>query len=82
MGPSYPQGVHAVNRNVGIIDRILRVGAGLALIGLGLEGSNGPWGFLGVVPVVTSLIGSCPAYSLLGISTCAAADGHDRRGSP
>ena len=71
-----------MNRNVGIIDRILRVGVGLALIGLALEGSIGPWGFLGVVPVVTGLLGSCPAYSLLGVSTCAAADGHDRRGPP
>ena len=71
-----------MNRNVGIIDRLLRASAGLTLIGLALEGSIGPWGFIGVVPVVTSLIGSCPAYSLLGISTCAAADGHDRRGSP
>lgn len=56
--------------NVGSIDRILRVLVGLALIGLTLTGTIGLWGWLGVVPLATGLIGWCPPYALLGISTC------------
>lgn len=56
--------------NEGGIDRILRVVAGLALIGLTLNGNIGVWGWLGVVPLATGALGWCPAYSLLGINTC------------
>ena len=56
--------------NVGRIDRILRVLLGLALIGLTLTGTIGMWGWLGVVPLATGLIGWCPPYAMLGISTC------------
>jgi hypothetical protein len=52
------------------IDRVLRVGLGLALIGLAATGSVGMWAYVGIVPLATGLIGSCPIYSLLGISTC------------
>lgn len=55
--------------NVGSIDKILRILAGIALIAWALTG--GPvWAWIGVVPLVTGLLGSCPAYSLLGINTC------------
>lgn len=57
-------------RNVGTVDRVARVGAGLALVGLALAGTIGWWGFIGVVPIITGLAGTCPAYSLLGIRTC------------
>ena len=56
--------------NEGTIDRALRVIAGLALIGLTVSGTIGAWGWIGVVPLVTGLIGICPAYSILGLSTC------------
>lgn len=56
--------------NVGGIDRGLRIGAGIVLIGLGLAGIGAPWTFIGVVPLLTGLIGWCPAYPLLGISSC------------
>lgn len=56
--------------NVGTIDRALRVIAGLALIGLTVTGTIGAWGWIGVVPVLTGLVGICPAYSIFGISTC------------
>jgi hypothetical protein len=56
--------------NVGSIDRILRVVVGLGLVAWALMG--GPvWAWIGVVPIGTGLIGFCPAYPLLGISTCA-----------
>jgi len=56
--------------NVGGIDRILRVVAGLALIGLTLAGMIGAWGWIGVVPLATGLFSFCPLYTLLGMNTC------------
>ena len=56
--------------NVGTIDRILRIVIGLALIGLTLSGTIGVWGWIGVVPLLTAALGSCPLYTVLGFSTC------------
>ncbi|OHC78861.1 MAG: hypothetical protein A3H24_08050 [Rhodoferax sp. RIFCSPLOWO2_12_FULL_60_11] len=56
--------------NEGGIDRILRIVAGLALIGLTLTGTIGAWGWIGVVPLATGLIGWCPLYTLLGLNSC------------
>ncbi|MFZ3082450.1 YgaP family membrane protein [Rhodoferax ferrireducens] len=56
--------------NEGGIDRILRIVAGLALIGLTLTGTIGAWGWIGVVPLATGLIGWCPLYTMLGINSC------------
>ncbi|MDO8251060.1 MAG: DUF2892 domain-containing protein [Rhodoferax sp.] len=56
--------------NVGGIDRILRIVLGLVLIGLTLSGSIGVWGWLGIVPLATGVIGWCPPYAMLGWSTC------------
>ena len=55
--------------NVGGIDRILRILAGIILIGWAI--STGPiWAWIGVVPLATGLFKFCPFYPLLGISTC------------
>ena len=56
--------------NVGMIDRALRIIVGLALIGLTLIGNIGVWGWIGVVPLATGIFRFCPAYTLLGASTC------------
>lgn len=56
--------------NVGGIDRILRIVAGLALIGLTLADVIGVWGWIGIVPLVTGLFKFCPFYPLLGMNTC------------
>lgn len=56
--------------NEGTVDRAVRVIAGLVLIGLAATGTVGAWGWIGVVPLATGLIGWCPAYTLLGINTC------------
>ncbi|HOZ63603.1 MAG TPA: DUF2892 domain-containing protein [Burkholderiaceae bacterium] len=56
--------------NEGGIDRIVRIIAGLVLIGLAYTGTVGMWGYIGVVPLATGLIGWCPAYTLLGMNTC------------
>lgn len=52
------------------IDRALRVGVGLALLSLMVFGPRTAWGLLGLIPLVTGLVGSCPLYTLLGVSTC------------
>lgn len=59
-----------MNKNVGGIDRILRIVVGLVLIGLTLAGIIGLWGWIGVVPLATAAMGWCPAYLPFGIKTC------------
>jgi len=55
--------------NVGGIDRVLRIAAGLGLVGWAAMG--GPvWAWIGVVPLATGAVGFCPVYPLLGLSTC------------
>ncbi|MFA6972144.1 MAG: DUF2892 domain-containing protein [Gallionella sp.] len=56
--------------NEGTIDRALRVIAGLALIALAATGTIGAWGYIGVMPLLTGIIGICPAYAIFGMSTC------------
>jgi hypothetical protein len=56
--------------NIGGIDRILRMLVGLVLIGLAASGTVGIWGWIGIVPLATGLFRFCPAYLILGISTC------------
>jgi len=56
--------------NVGGIDRILRIVLGLVLIALTLTGTIGVWGWIGVVPLLTAGLGTCPLYTVLGFSTC------------
>jgi hypothetical protein len=63
-----------MDKNVGGVDKIIRIVAGAALIGLTLAGIIGVWGWIGVVPLVTGLMGWCPAYTLLGIKTCPMSD--------
>ncbi|EYC49865.1 membrane protein [Hylemonella gracilis str. Niagara R] len=60
-----------MKRNVGGIDRALRITVGLVLIVLALTGVVGWWGWLGLLPLATGLMGWCPPYSLLGWNTCA-----------
>lgn len=58
-----------MKKNIGTVDRWLRAVAGLAILGAGVYyGSY--WGLIGVVPLGTALLGFCPAYCPLGVSTC------------
>ena len=58
-----------MTKNVGGIDKILRIVAGIALIAWALTG--GPvWAWIGVVPLATGVMGWCPAYTLFGMNTC------------
>jgi len=57
-------------KNEGTIDRALRVAVGLAVLSLVFVGPQTAWGWVGLVPLATGLIGFCPLYSILGINTC------------
>jgi len=55
--------------NESAIDRTLRVILGIGLLAIAFVGPKTPLGYLGIVPLATGLLGSCPLYSLLGLST-------------
>ena len=65
-------GGSVVAQNTGNLDRAIRVALGLGLIALVFVGPLTPFGWLGVVPLATGLVGSCPIYQLIGVSTKAA----------
>lgn len=62
--------------NEGNWDRALRIAGGLALMAQALTGAIGYWGWIGVVPLATGLVGSCPLYNVLGLKTCRLAGAH------
>ena len=59
-----------MTKNVGGIDRTLRILIGLALIAGAATNTIGMWGYLGVVPLLTGLIGWCTPYAIFGFNTC------------
>jgi len=59
-----------MTKNIGNIERIIRIVGGLVLIALAATNTVGVWGWVGLVPLATGLTGWCPPYSLLGINTC------------
>ena len=59
-----------MTKNVGGIDRTLRILIGLALIAGAATNTIGMWGYLGVVPLLTGLIGWSPPYAIFGFNTC------------
>lgn len=60
--------------NIGGLDRALRIIVGLVLITLAASQTVGWWGWLGVVPLATGLVGWCPPYAMLGFNTCSVKD--------
>ena len=59
-----------MKKNIGSKERVIRVLAGLGIVSMAIVGPQSPWAFLGIIPLATGLIGWCPPYALLGISTC------------
>ncbi len=59
-----------MSKNIGNIDRLLRIAVGALLIVATLMGALPVWGWIGVVPLTTGLLSWCPAYTLFGIKTC------------
>ena len=58
-------------RNVGGLDRVLRIVVGLGVLSLAFIGPQSPLGYLGLAPLLTGIVGTCPLYTLLGVATCA-----------
>jgi hypothetical protein len=56
--------------NEHVLERMLRVVIGLGAIAMAFVGPQTPWGWVGLVPLATGILGSCPLYTLFGISTC------------
>jgi len=61
---------YQVTRNVGNIERLIRILFGIGLIAIVFVGPKTVWGWIGVVPLLTGLVGWCPPYQLLGFNTC------------
>lgn len=59
-----------MKKNVGSIERIIRIIAGVFILSLAFVGPQSPWAYLGIIPLATGLLGWCPPYALLGMSTC------------
>ena len=59
-----------MKRNIGNIERIVRIIVGLGILSLVVVGPQTLWGLVGLVPLLTGVIGWCPPYAMLGISTC------------
>ncbi len=59
-----------MTNNEGGVDRVVRVVVGLGLISLAFVGPQTPWGWIGLIPLITGVVGWCPAYSIFGLKTC------------
>ena len=62
-----------MTKNVGGMDRILRIIIGLGLISLVFVGPQTQWGWIGVIPLLTAIVSICPAEKLIGMITCSRA---------
>lgn len=59
-----------LGRNVGTVDRVIRIVIGIALIAIVFAGPRSAWGWIGVIPLATAFIGWCPLYRIVGLRTC------------
>ncbi len=71
----YPNGRSVMREKLlpvteGTLDRVLRVIVGVVLLAMVFVGPRTPLGWLGIIPLATGLIGTCPAYSCFGLRTC------------
>lgn len=72
MSGRWQPGMVVMERNIGTLERALRVSGGIVLLAMVVAGPQTVWGLLGILPLLTGLSGWCPPYSVLGISTCRA----------
>ncbi|MFW6380306.1 MAG: YgaP family membrane protein [Halorhodospira sp.] len=59
-----------LTKNMGTVDRAIRAAVGIVLIALAFVGPQTAWGWIGLIPLATAVVGVCPAYIPLGMSTC------------
>jgi hypothetical protein len=57
-------------KNESAFDRGVRIFLGLALLSLAFTGPRTAWGYIGLIPLFTGLLGTCPLYTVFGMSTC------------
>jgi hypothetical protein len=55
--------------NIGNVERVVRIVVGIGVLSLAFVGPHTPWAYLGILPVLSGVVGWCPPYALLGIST-------------
>lgn len=67
---TFTGGEAVMKQNIHNIERVIRVVLGLVILSLIFVGPKSLWGLVGILPILTGLIGWCPPYQLLGISTC------------
>lgn len=67
-----------MKKNIGNVERVVRVILGIVVVSLTFVGPRSPWAFLGIIPIVTGVIGYCPPYALLGIDTTSQAGNEPR----
>ena len=60
----------AIVKNEGKLDRVVRIVLGITLLSLVFFGPQSLWGLIGIIPLVTGILGTCPIYRLLGVDTC------------
>ena len=58
-----------LKKNENVVDRVVRIGIGIALLALTVVGPQTAWGLIGLIPLATGIAGWCPAYAILGLST-------------
>ena len=58
-----------MKRNIGSFDRMMRLAIGVVLLALVFVGPRTPWGYVGLIPIITALFGFCPLYAALGLTT-------------
>jgi len=56
-------------QNEGGIDRVIRIILGLVVLSLAFVGPKTAWGYIGIIPLFTGLVGWCPLYSVIGLNT-------------
>ncbi|WP_372738019.1 DUF2892 domain-containing protein [Neptunomonas sp.] len=59
-----------MEKNIGSVDKVIRILIGLVLIALVFVGPQTPWGWIGVPVILIALVGTCPLYKIIGVSTC------------
>lgn len=59
-----------MKKNIGSVERVIRIVAGLAILSLAIVVPQSPWAYLGIIPLATGLVGWCPPYAAFGFSTC------------
>lgn len=57
-------------KNEGTLDRSIRIVLGLVLLSLVFIGPQTPWAWIGIVPLITGIVGFCPLYKVIGLNTC------------